>query len=78
VWYSNKMITIILLYILLCHKASLGVFWYDWALLGMVGVLGVISSVLRTTLVKGGIPSVVKQKASFFSDILPGDKKDDE
>jgi hypothetical protein len=72
------MLTIILLYILVCHKTSLGVEWYDWALLGTVWVIGFLHEVVRQIEGAGReVPSIIKKKGSFFSDLLPGEDKNE-
>ena len=72
------MLTIILLYILVCHKTSLGVEWYDWTLLGAVWVIGFLHAVVRQIEATGGkVPSIIKNKGSFFNDLLPGEDKNE-
>jgi len=67
---------IILLYILLCYKASLGVEWYDWTLLGLVVVATFVNQAGKEFMARGGeVPSLKKEKGSFFNDLLPGEKK---
>jgi len=72
------MVTLIILYILISHKTGLGVEWYDWALLSVVWVLGIFQDIAKQIEGAGReVPSIIKKKGSFFSDLIPGEEKNE-
>jgi len=75
------MFFIILLYILISHKARLGVEWYDWLLLAGVLLLNMIQvgSLVRSQ--QGMLDSITKLKGtkqSYFSDLFSKEKDEEE
>ena len=75
------MFFIILLYILISHKAGLGVEWYDWLLLVGVLLLNMIQvgSLVRSQ--QGMLDSITKLKGtkqSYFSDLFSKEKDEEE
>jgi len=40
-------LTLFIIYLLLCNKFNLGLFWYDWAIFSLLSIFTLLSFVVR-------------------------------